>query len=129
MTEHQARAAALRSDPNVHYNCAQAVLTPFAEELGIPTEQAVALAAHFGAGMRMGSTCGAVTGALMALGLLGKGEPCARALLQEFQHLHGALDCDPLLVIGEEAGLKKADHCNAMILKSVELVEKYRQFQ
>lgn len=129
MTEHQARAAALRSDPNVHYNCAQAVFVPFAEELGIPTEQAIATAAHFGAGMRMGSTCGAVTGALMALGLLGCGEPCARALLQEFQQLHGALDCDPLLMISEEAGLKKADHCNAMILKSVELVEKYRKFQ
>ena len=40
------RAKALRADPNVHYNCAQAVLIPFAERAGLSTEQAYALAAE-----------------------------------------------------------------------------------
>ena len=61
------RAAQLRNDPNVHYNCAQSVLMPFAEELGLTPEQANAISAHFGSGMRVGATCGAATGALMAL--------------------------------------------------------------
>lgn len=127
MTDHQKRAAQLHDDPNVHYNCAQAVLTPFAEELGIPTEQAAAIAAHFGSGMRIGSTCGAVTGALMALGLLGCEGSCAQALLREFRQRNGATNCADLLALGKQAGVDRAGHCRAMVLDAVELVEKYRQ--
>lgn len=65
------KARALRADPAVHYNCCQAVLVTFADRLGLTPEQANALGAHFGSGMRHGSTCGAVSGALMVLGLLG----------------------------------------------------------
>lgn len=127
MTHYQKRAAALRGCLDTHYNCAQAVLIPFAEEMGLTTEQAAAVAAHFGSGMRMGATCGAVTGALMALGILGKKEPAARALLHEFRQSEGALDCAHLLAIGREKEIEKSDHCMAMILHAVELVEKYRQ--
>lgn len=126
MTCYQERAAALRNDPNTHYNCAQAVLVPFAEEMGLTTEQAAAVAAHFGSGMRMGATCGAVTGALMALGILGRKEPAARALLHEFRQGEGAVDCAHLLAVGREKGVEKSDHCAAMILHAVELVEKYK---
>lgn len=59
------KARALRADPAVHYNCCQAVLVTFADRLGLTPEQANALGAHFGSGMRHGSTCGAVSGALM----------------------------------------------------------------
>ncbi|MEW5870211.1 MAG: C-GCAxxG-C-C family protein [Chloroflexota bacterium] len=52
------------------YNCAQAVLSSAADDFGLPVELAYRLAAPFGGGMgRMGETCGAVTGAFMALGL------------------------------------------------------------
>lgn len=52
------------------YNCAQAVLSSVAADFGLPLELAYRLAAPFGGGMgRMGETCGAVTGAFMALGL------------------------------------------------------------
>lgn len=51
------------------YNCSQSVLGVFCEELGLPKEVAMKVASGFGAGMRCAQTCGAVTGALMALGL------------------------------------------------------------
>ncbi len=51
------------------FNCAQSVLAPFAEELGISEELALKIASSFGGGARCGELCGAVSGALMALGL------------------------------------------------------------
>ena len=122
---HLEHADALRLDTSVHYNCAQSVLIPFAREAGLTEEQAAALGAHFGSGMRHGSTCGAVTGALMALGILGCGEEEARALLQKFRAQEGALDCAKLLAIGKEKGLVKKDHCDSMVLAAVKLVDEF----
>ncbi len=51
------------------YQCSQAILAAFAEELGITEEQALKLGGCFGGGMYKGEVCGACTGALMALGL------------------------------------------------------------
>lgn len=51
------------------FHCSQAVLAAFAYELGITEEQALKLGGCFGGGMCKGEVCGAVTGALMALGL------------------------------------------------------------
>ena len=56
------------------YNCAQSVLLSFADDLKFSKELAQKLAAGFGGGMgKQQETCGAVTGAIMVLGLL-KGE-------------------------------------------------------
>jgi len=52
------------------FNCAQAVLSAYSEELGLDRETSLKMATPFGAGMAyMGETCGAVTGAFMAIGL------------------------------------------------------------
>lgn len=51
-------------------HCSQSVLLAFADECGITKDQAVKLGSCFGSGMRKGEVCGAVTGALMVLGLL-----------------------------------------------------------
>jgi C_GCAxxG_C_C family probable redox protein len=52
------------------FNCAQAVLTAYADELGLDRETALKIGSPFGAGMaRLGETCGAVAGAFMAIGL------------------------------------------------------------
>ncbi len=51
------------------FNCAQSVLSAFAEDLGLKEETSLLVASAFGGGMRMAATCGALTGALMALGL------------------------------------------------------------
>ena len=49
--------------------CSQAVFGAFAPGLGVDEETAVRLSAGFAAGMRTADTCGAVTGAYMALGM------------------------------------------------------------
>jgi C_GCAxxG_C_C family probable redox protein len=59
------------------FNCAQAVLGPFVEIEEEGGRLALKLASSFGGGMRCGEVCGAVTGALMAIGL------------KEGQHLAG----------------------------------------
>ena len=50
-------------------NCTQAVLCAYGPELGLDRENALKLGGAFGSGMGMGETCGAVTGALMVIGL------------------------------------------------------------
>ena len=58
------------------FNCSQSVLSAFAEDFGLSRDSCLRLASPFGSGIaRMQETCGAVTGALMAIGLkYGKGE-------------------------------------------------------
>lgn len=51
------------------FDCSQVVLNSVAGELGIDEITAKKVSACFGGGMFCGSTCGAVTGALMAIGL------------------------------------------------------------
>lgn len=52
-----------------NFNCSQAVFTVFATECGISEELALKLSTSFGGGARSGEMCGAVSGALMVLGL------------------------------------------------------------
>jgi len=51
------------------YDCSQVVLAHFAEKLGISEDMANKVSACFGGGMMQADTCGAFTGALMAVGL------------------------------------------------------------
>lgn len=52
------------------FNCAQAVLTAFSDDFLCPKKVALQISGAFGSGMgQLGETCGAVTGALMVLGL------------------------------------------------------------
>jgi C_GCAxxG_C_C family probable redox protein len=51
------------------FNCSQAVLSSYSEQFGLDCEKAFKLATGFGGGMRMGGTCGAVSGAFIVLGL------------------------------------------------------------
>jgi C_GCAxxG_C_C family probable redox protein len=52
------------------FSCSQSVLAAYAPTLGLDRETAFRIAGAFGGGMgRMGETCGAVTGALMVIGL------------------------------------------------------------
>ncbi|MDR3551610.1 MAG: C-GCAxxG-C-C family protein [Clostridia bacterium] len=52
-----------------NFNCAQSVFSAFAEDVGVDRQTALKTAACFGGGMRCGEVCGAVTGALMAIGV------------------------------------------------------------
>ena len=54
---HIERVKEVRAIVEPHYNCGQSILVPFCKELGMTEEQAYALGAHLGKGMRHGGTC------------------------------------------------------------------------
>jgi C_GCAxxG_C_C family probable redox protein len=52
------------------FNCSQAIVSTYAPELGIDRALALKLASGFGGGIaRTGETCGAVSGAIIVIGL------------------------------------------------------------
>ena len=70
------------------FNCSQAVFTTFAVDLGMSEEMALKVATQFGGGARKGEMCGAVSGALMVLGM--KYGHCHYDALEEKAKKHGA---------------------------------------
>lgn len=92
------------------FNCAQSVFVPFAVKAGLTREEAFKLTTGFGAGMvYRGETCGAITGAMMALGL-NKGRSQAgdydsrdktyaliNELYKRFKEKHNSIICKELL--------------------------------
>ena len=114
--------AALRADTEVHYNCAQAVVVPFAQDMGITREQAYGMALNFGGGMGCGATCGALVGALTALGGLGLSQTKRLELIRQFRDENGAIDCAALLKAAFERGEEKKPHCDRMVRQCVEFV-------
>ena len=116
-------------------NCAQAVLGQYAEELGYDREETDRVAACFGGGMLMGDTCGAVTGALMTIGLSAEPEEAeAKAALfeQKFRERFGSCRCRELLgydmSIPEEAEQAKAsgkliDLCPHLVIGALEILD------
>jgi C_GCAxxG_C_C family probable redox protein len=89
--------------------CSQAVLSHYCELFDLDRTSAIKLASGFGAGMQMGKTCGAVTGAYMVLGLkfgtLESGASEGRQevskavveLTRKFEQKNGTTDCMDLL--------------------------------
>ena len=51
------------------FNCSQSVCSVFCEEAGLDADMGLKISCGFGGGMRQGEVCGAVTGAIMILGL------------------------------------------------------------
>jgi C_GCAxxG_C_C family probable redox protein len=94
---------------NHGHHCAQAVLAAYGPDLGLPHEQCFRVAAAFGAGLgRSGDLCGAVSGALLVLGLrFSSASPdpaakertyaVAREFLSAFRERFGSLLCRELL--------------------------------
>jgi C_GCAxxG_C_C family probable redox protein len=117
--------------------CSQAVLSAYAESLGISEQTALRIASGFGGGMRMGETCGVVTGAFMVIGLRyaadncsipeGRAEVCARVLefVERFRGRNGSILCRELLGcdISTPDGLKKAQELNLLKTTCVKLVK------
>ena len=113
----------LRARTDVHFNCCQSVLVPFADACGLDREAAFQLGANFGSGMHHGSTCGAVTSALMVLGLAGKGADEATEFMRRFREKNQALDCAGLLRMAKENGEERKPHCDRMVFDAVEILE------
>lgn len=126
------------------YNCSQSVFSAFAPQFGIPEKLALKLASPFGGGVaRQGQICGAVTGALMALGagrgsdLPSKKEETYRLgqeLLQAFKSKHGSLLCRELIGcdLRTPEGLKQAKQkgvfttiCPGLMCDAVEIAQTF----
>ena len=112
-------------------NCTQTLLLVYADEIGISESEANALGANFGGGMKTGGVCGAITGGLMVLGLLGINDV---KIVGEFQRTikenhSGLVNCGDLLKANFEAGGEKKPHCDNMMCEVVELIEEYRERQ
>ncbi len=120
-----ARSRELRDDPTTHYNCAQGVLIPFAEAAGLDAGAAARITANFGSGMKRGSVCGAVTGGLMALGLLGvEDNKTVAEFYRRLKEAHaGCLDCADLLRMDRERGGDRKTHCDGMVYECAALAE------
>lgn len=52
-----------------NFNCSQAVLTAFAADFGLDEQLTLKIGTPLGSGARSGEVCGAISGALMVLGL------------------------------------------------------------
>jgi C_GCAxxG_C_C family probable redox protein len=92
------------------FSCSQAVLAAHADRGGLEAERALKLAEGFAAGIcGLGRTCGAVSGAILAIGLVHgrtRHDDAAardatsvrvRRLVAEFERRHGSLDCAAIL--------------------------------
>lgn len=92
------------------FNCAQAVLFSFCDDLGMDKDKALKIACGFGAGMgRKQEICGAVTGGIMVIGAkYGRGEnddrkateityAKIRELVDQFARKHNSYICRQLL--------------------------------
>jgi len=126
------------------FNCSQAVFSAFAPKLGIQDEIALKLASPFGGGTaHQGHVCGAVTGALMTLGLQkGSATPetkdetyrLAEEYIKQFQGRHGSILCRELTgydisKLGElekarDAGVFK-NTCPGLVKTAAELVSEF----
>jgi C_GCAxxG_C_C family probable redox protein len=105
------------------WNCAQAVLGVFCADLDLNRETAMKLASGFGAGMaRRQEVCGAVSGAIMAIGLkhgqareddkaaMETAYRLSRGLMDRFQAEFGSCLCRELLPgldLATEAGQQR----------------------
>ena len=102
------------------FNCSQAIFSAFASRLGLSDEAALKISSPFGAGIaRQGQVCGALTGALMVLGLQqGNVNPenkektyqIAEEFVCKFKERHGTILCRELIGydISTPAGLETA---------------------
>lgn len=127
------------------FTCSQAVLTAFADECGLDRKTAMRIALGFGGGMgRMALTCGAVTGAIMVIGLkkariVGPDEESkqrtyglVRELRRRFESRNGSILCRELLGcdVGTPEGFEQAKlkgllvtRCPKFVADSVEILE------
>lgn len=128
------------------YNCAQSIFSTFGPLFGLDEDTCLKVACPFGGGMAcIGNVCGAVTGALMVIGLFrGKGvdddEECkahsyklVQSFIDDFQTRYGSIVCRDLIECdlrrtGEYERAKKegifSQKCENFVISSVEILEK-----
>lgn len=128
-----------------HFNCAQSVLLAFAPDYGLSEALASRIAQAFGGGLaRQGEICGAVTGAMMVIGLKhGKIKPednearektyfLTQEFFSHFKKKHNTLLCRQLLGIdlSQPGGYEQASAqglfdsiCQQIIASAIQILE------
>lgn len=125
------------------FNCCQSVLAAFSDLTGLSEQESFSIGGGFGAGLGTGELCGAVSGAVMALGLLTPADPAdpvgskkrtmalSREVQKRFQEAFGAIRCRDLLqkkfAPDDRTPAAKAmgltHHCTIMVVTAAEIVE------
>ena len=125
------------------FNCCQSVLAAFSDLTHLSEAESFSVGGGFGAGAGTGELCGAITGAVMTLGLLtpvDERDPVSskkrtvalsKELQKRFSEKFGALRCRELLqapfVPSDETPVARrmglTGHCDIMIVTAVEIVE------
>ncbi len=117
--------------------CSQAILAVYGEPLGLSRDLAMRISAGFAGGMRMAQTCGAVTGALMVLGLRHAAADCEKPagrkavyertveFVERFKVRNGSVVCRELLGcdISTPEGMQQAKQQNLFRTTCVKMVE------
>lgn len=124
--------------------CSQAIVGTYGVDYGLTRTQAMKLASGFAGGMRLGETCGAVTGAFMVLGLRYAGPHCDKRdgrdevyvalgdFVTQFQKRHNSVVCKELLGcdVSTPAGARKATReglfrtiCPKLVQAAAEIIE------
>ena len=128
-------------------SCSQAILSVYGKDLGIDPETAVKIASAFGAGVaKSGEICGAVSGALMVIGLTQRLEDIqdassrekvyakARRFVGEFTARNASVHCTELVGYDlsdpkqfAEAKEKKvfATRCSKLVRDAGEILEEF----
>ena len=125
-------------------NCAQAVLGAFCEDYGLTVGKALQISAGLGGGLRKGEVCGAVSGAVIVLGLkygpktpedLDSKQLCNKKTIEfmdAFREKNGAVTCRELLErdTSKEKGTEltmqpnqKKEICVNLVKSAAELLE------
>ena len=127
------------------FSCSQAVLAACGGGRGLPRETLLKMGAGFGGGMaRKGLTCGAVTGGILALGLVHGSDNASdveakekvyalmQKFMEQFQKRHGCMDCRNLLgydlstsegrLMAKESG-RFETYCPTLVRSAAEILE------
>ena len=125
------------------FNCCQSVVAAFSDITGLSEQESFNIAGGFGGGAGTRELCGAISGAIMTLGLLTPVDPenpvaskqrtvaLSKELQKRFREKFGALRCEDLLKNPSKpseatpAALRMGitGHCSMMIVTAVEIVE------
>ena len=126
-------------------NCSQAIVATYGSALGLEEDLGVKVAAAFGGGMgHTGKTCGAITGALMVIGLHCSKDGCSTAqakvksyalaseLMETFQTRHIYTNCKDLIGqdLSTDEGMRTAREddlfgtlCAAFVYSAAKILE------
>ncbi len=117
---------------NTNYNCAQSVFAAYCDLFDVPENLAKQIAAGFGAGVgRTENICGAITGAVMILGLKNykqfgnldekeKNYEITNNFVEKFKEIHGSDNCEILLDQKDKGNFE----CSRYIQSACEILER-----